>query len=68
MSSLTTFSDYHDVVKLGGLATQSYEIIVGEVINIGYLTTGGLFREQVIKFRRVEGDPNSAIGSRLSKN
>lgn len=57
------FSHYHDVVKLGGLATQSYEFIAGEILNKGYLTTGGLFRGQAIKFRRVEGDPDSAIGS-----
>ena len=57
------FSHYHDVVNSGGLATQSYEFIAGEVLNKGYLTTGGLFRGQAIKFRRVEGDPSSAIGS-----
>ena len=54
---------YHDVVKLGGLSTQSYEFIAGELFNKGYLTTGGLFRGQAIKFRSVGDDADSAIGS-----
>ena len=57
------FSYYHDVVKLGGLATQSYEFIAGEILNKGYLTTGGLFRGQAIKFRSIGDDADSAIGS-----
>lgn len=62
-TNMFTFSYYHDVVNLGGLVTQSYEFIAGEILNKGYLTTGGLFRGQAIKFRRVECDSDSAIGS-----
>ena len=54
---------YHSIANLGGLTSQSYEFIVGDFPNEGYLTTSGSFCGQTIRFSSAEGDALSGICS-----